>query len=166
MPSDAQIYPITTSSGNMEVDNTTVRQVSEPPLSSSSDSNSETTISPSLCPRPPEETHRLDRSSNNGAPDRIHRFSSANACHPNTSSYNENDNLNATYILSPEAKKITNISSCDHKDDVLCKDSNENIASKSENKDQVPNLLDLSVQVITSKIIVIQLLYVSYLLPE
>ena len=146
----------------MEVDNTTVRQVSEPPLPSSSDSNSETTISPSLCPRPPEETHRLDRSSNNGAPDRIHRFSSANACHPNTSSYNENDNLTATYIQSPEAKKITNISSRDHKDDLLCKDSNENIASKSENKDQVPNLLDLSVQVITSKIIVIQLLYVSY----
>ena len=140
----------------MEVDNTTVRQVSETPLSSSSNSNSETTISPSLCPRPPEETYRLDQSSNNGASDKVRRFSPPNAFHPNTSSHNESDNLSATLLQGPEAKKIT---SYDHKDDLLCKDSNENIASKSENRDQVPDSLDISVQVITCTIIVIQLLY-------
>ena len=84
----------------MEIDGT-IGQVSEPQLCSTSNSNSETTLSPSLCSRPPEEQANSNRPLNN------------------------------------EVKKIM-------------KDSNENIASKSKDKDQPPNLSNKSTKVIKS----------------
>ena len=144
MPSDAPIYPISTSSGNMEV-NTSIRQVSEAPISSTSNSNSESTLSPSLSPRPPEEKQNNDRISNYASKQIDNQFC-VKAPHNEKTSC-DIDIEKPSETKSGETKNVSNRSSHGSDKDFMIKDSNENIAAKSEDKEESLNFSAMSSQV-------------------
>lgn len=152
LPSDAQIYPTTTPSGNMELD-ATAQQLSEQSLCTSPSSNSETTLSPSLCPRPPEEHPNKDKTSDNQSEENQNQLVTSNFCHPKSMSAEKFDNSSEMQIKNLDTGEKMKLSQSDN--EFLYKDSNENIASKSEDRDK---LSDLSTEHIKVKISSCQLI--------
>ena len=151
LPSDAPIYQTATPSGNMEQD-ATVQQSSEQPQCSSPTSNSETTLSPSLCPRPPEEHANIDKASDNQSGQNKNQFKTTNSCHQKSASTEEFDDSSATQIKNLDTGEKINLSQCISENEFLCKDSNENIASKSEGRDKISDLSIEYLKVIISSI--------------
>lgn len=129
----------------MEV-NTSIRQVSEAPTSSTLNSNSLSTLSPSLSPRPPEEKQNNDRVPNYASEQIDSQFCSTAPHHEKTSCDIEVEQPE-TPTKSRETKKVSNRNSHGSDQDFIIKDSNENIAAKSEDKEDSLNFSAMSSQV-------------------
>ena len=130
----------------MEV-NTSIRQVSEAPLSSTSNPNSESTLSPSLSPRPPEEEQNNDRVSNYASEQINSQFCATAPHHEKTLCDIDIEKPSEIQTKSRETKKVSNRSSHGSDKDFMIKDSNENIAAKLKDKDESLNFSAMSSQV-------------------
>ena len=127
--------------------NTSIRQVSEAPLSSTSNPNSESTLSPSLSPRPPEEEQNNDRVSNYASEQINSQFCATAPHHEKTLCDIDIEKPSEIQTKSRETKKVSNRSSHGSDKDFMIKDSNENIAAKLKDKDESLNFSAMSSQV-------------------
>ena len=130
----------------MEV-NTSIQQVSEAPVSSTLNSNSESTLSPSLSPRPPEEKQNNDGISNYASELIDNQFCATAPHHEKTSCDIDIEKPSEIQTESRETKKVSNRSSHGSDKDFMFKDSNENIAAKSKDQEESLNFSAMSSQV-------------------